>query len=48
MRAQLGTSEEMEEIARQDGPDVKWDKPEAFLKMIMAIPRIHSRRSRSE
>ena len=23
-----------------DGPDVRWDKPEQFLKVIMRIPRV--------
>ena len=43
MRALLGTTDEMEEIWRQDGAEVKWDRPEAYLKVIMAIPRIGSR-----
>ena len=32
VRANIATPEEMEEIGRLDGPDVKWDKPEQFLK----------------
>ena len=39
----LPTQEEMDSIAALDGPDVRWDRPEAFLKMVMAIPRIGSR-----
>ena len=34
------TVEEMEEIRRMDGPSVKWDKPEVFLKAIMSIPKV--------
>ena len=35
--------EEMEQIASLDGPTVRWDRPEAFLKGLMAIPRVRVR-----
>jgi len=36
IRIQLATPEEMEQIQSQDGPDVRWDKPENFLKTMMS------------
>ena len=43
IRAQLPSQEEVDEIARADGADVVWDRPEAFLKMLIAIPRVGPR-----
>ena len=43
VRSVLATPEEMEAIAALDGPDVKFDRPEAFLKVVMGIPRIGTR-----
>ena len=43
IRAQLPTSEEAEELQSRDGPDVVWDRPEAFLKMLLSIPRVGPR-----
>lgn len=40
IRANSATPEEMEQIAALDGPNVKWDKPEQFLKVIMNIPKV--------
>ena len=40
IRANIATPEEMEQIAALDGPHVKWDKPEQFLKVIMHIPKV--------
>ena len=43
VRANIATPEEMEELSRLDGPDVRWDKPEQFLKVIMRIPKVRVR-----
>eukprot|EP00966_Prymnesium_polylepis_P316879 7321819-Prymnesium_polylepis.1 len=43
IRANIATPEEMEQIGALDGPDVKWDKPEQFLKVIMNIPKVRAR-----
>jgi len=40
VRAHLPTAEEMDMIKAMDGPDVRWDKPEQFLKALMAIPKL--------
>mgnify|MGYP002630554267 CR=1 FL=1 len=40
IRANIATPEEMEQINALDGPHVKWDKPEQFLKVIMNIPKV--------
>ena len=43
VRAHLPTAEEAELINSQDGPDVKWDKPESFLLALLSIPRLKQR-----
>lgn len=43
VRLQLPTAEEAEEITSRDGADVMWDKPEAFLRTLLSIPRVSSR-----
>ena len=43
VRANLPTQEEMDNIAGLDGPDVRWDKPEKFLKELMSIPKLRVR-----
>jgi len=43
IRANIATPEEMEQINALDGPHVKWDKPEQFLKVIMNIPKVRMR-----
>ena len=43
IRQNMPTPEEMAEITKLDGPDVKWDKPETFLKTIMRIPKVRVR-----
>ena len=42
IRQNMPTPEEMAEITKLDGPDVKWDKRETFLKTIMRIRRCAS------
>ena len=43
IRANMPTAEEMEMIHALDGPEVRWDKPEEFLRTLMAIPRVKVR-----
>lgn len=43
IRAHLPTAEEAELIQSLDGPEIKWDRPEQFLKALMAIPRLKQR-----
>ena len=43
IRSQLPTPEETEQLSSMDGPDVVWDRPEAFVLMLTSIPRLSSR-----
>ena len=40
---QMPTAEEEEALKAMDGPDVVWDKPDAFLRMLLSVPRVTSR-----
>ena len=41
--AQLPTAEEEEQLRGVEGQEVLWDRPEAFLRMLLSVPRVGSR-----
>ena len=40
IRMVLPSADEEEELNARDGADVVWDRPEAFLRMLLSVPRV--------